>query len=147
MADMRRGGLPGSGVTPVPVRTAWVARAMRPVLWVGVVFNLCVALMLVFPTTLGGFAALPPVGSDFYRWMLVYFVVLFSATYAWLALQPAISQPLIGLAALGKAGVFVVALVCLVRGEVELRTFAVALGDLAFAAYFMAWLRTTGARG
>ena len=140
MADLR----PDESVAGVaPARAPWPLRAMRPVLWVGVAFNLCVALMLVFPDTLGGFAALPPVGSAFYRWMLVYFVVLFSATYAWLAVQPVISQALVGLAALGKAGVFVVALVCWTRGEVEFRTLAVALVDLVFAAYFMAWLRAT----
>ena len=127
---------------------SWTRRWLRAVLWVGVVFNLLVALMLVFPATLGAFAALPPVGPDFYRWMLVYFVVLFSATYAWLAVQPVVPHALVGLAALGKLGVFVVALACLLRGEIGARTFLVALVDLAFATYFLLWLRASvaGAR-
>jgi hypothetical protein len=116
---------------------------MRRVLWVGVAFNALVALMLMFPSTLGALAALPPVGSVFYRWMLTFFVVLFSATYAWLALEPTISRPVVVLAAVGKTGAFMVALACLVRGDIQLRTFSISIGDLAFAAYFFLWLRAT----
>jgi hypothetical protein len=123
----------------------WLARTIRPALWLGVVFNAMVAGMVAFPETLGVFAALPPVGSTFYRLMLVYFVVLFSATYGWLAMQPVISRPVVGLAVLGKAGVFVVAAWCLARGEIAPRTFAVASGDLVFASYFCLWLRATRA--
>jgi hypothetical protein len=122
--------------------SASVRRAMRPVLWIGVVFNALVAMMLLFPWAFG--AALPPIGSVFYLWMLVYFVALFSATYAWLALQPHISRPVVGLAALGKLGVFVVSLACLVRGDIPPRTFLVAVADLVFALYFLAWLRASG---
>jgi hypothetical protein len=119
------------------------SKKMRRVLWVGVVFNALVALMLMFPSTLGVLAALPPVGSVFYLWMLTFFVVLFSATYAWLALEPTISRPVVALAAFGKTGVFVVALVCLLRGDIQLRTFLVSVGDLVFAVYFFVWLRST----
>ncbi|MGH8107409.1 MAG: hypothetical protein ACREO1_01650 [Arenimonas sp.] len=115
----------------------------RSVLWVGVAFNALVALMLMFPATLGALAALPPIGSDFYRWMLSYFVVLFSATYAWLALAPTISQPVVALAAIGKAGSFMIALVCLYRADIQLKTFAISVADLAFAIYFFVWLRST----
>lgn len=119
------------------------SKIMRRILWIGVAFNALVALMLLFPLTLGTFAALPPVGSVFYLWMLAFFVLLFSGTYAWLAMQPIIVRPIVVLAALGKSGVFVVALVCLLRGDIQLRTFVVAIGDLAFALYFFAWLRST----
>jgi hypothetical protein len=118
-------------------------KIMRRVLWVGMAFNALVALMLMFPSTLGVLAALPPVGSVFYRWMLTFFVLLFSATYAWLAVEPTISRPLVVLAAVGKTGAFIVALVCLIRGEILLRTFSISVGDLAFAIYFYLWLRST----
>jgi hypothetical protein len=124
-----------------PSRLGWVARSVRPVLWIGVGFNALVAMMLLYPWAPG--AALPPVGSVFYLWMLVYFVALFSATYAWLALQPEISRPVVGLSALGKTGVFVVALACLLRNDIPVRTFAVSIIDLAFAVYFFLWLRAT----
>ena len=116
---------------------------IRSVLWLGVAFNALVALMLMFPITLGALAALPPIGSDFYRWMLGYFVVLFSATYAWLALAPTISRPVVALAAIGKTGSFIIALVCLSRGDIQLKTFFISVGDLAFALYFFLWLHST----
>jgi hypothetical protein len=116
---------------------------MRKVLWLGVVFNALVALMLMFPDSLGALAALPPVGGVFYLWMLTFFVALFGATYAWLALAAEISRPIVVLAVVGKTGAAIVALVCLVRGDIQLRTFSVAIGDLAFAAYFLLWLRAT----
>jgi hypothetical protein len=116
---------------------------VRPVLWVGVGFNAVVAGMLLFPWRLGGLDALPEVNPVYYRWMLAYFVALFSATYGWLALQREISRPVVALAALGKTGVFVVSLVCLLRGDIPARTLAVACVDLVFALYFFAWLRTT----
>ena len=120
---------------------------MRKVLWVGVAFNALVALMLMFPETLGALAALPPVGSVFYLWMLTFFVVLFGATYGWLAMAPEISRPIVVLAVVGKTGAALVALVCLLRGDIQLRTFSVAIGDLAFAAYFFLWLRATAPAG
>ncbi len=95
---------------------------MRYVLWVGVVFNALVALMLVFPTTFDSWATLPPIGSDFYRWMLTFFVMLFSATYAWIALEPTISRPIVALAAIGKTGAFIIALVCLLLGDIHIKS-------------------------
>jgi hypothetical protein len=116
---------------------------MRKILWVGVAFNAAAALMLAFPLSLGTLAGLPPVGSLFYPWLLAFFVALFGAAYAWLAVQPTLHRPLIMLAAIGKTGVFVVALACLIRGDIELRAFSVAVGDLAFACLFFLWLRST----
>jgi len=120
-----------------------IARAIRPVLWLGVPFNAMVAAMVAFPGPLGDFAMLPVVDAVFYRWMLVYFVVLFSATYGWMAMQPIIPRPVVGLAALGKAGVFAVALACVLANQIPVRTFLLACGDLVFALYFFAWMRAT----
>jgi hypothetical protein len=121
------------------------SKVMRRVLWAGAAFNALVALMLMFPSTLGALAALPSVGSIYYHSMLTFFVVLFSATYAWLALEPTISRPVVVLSAVGKTGAFIIALVCLARGEILLRTFSVSIGDMAFAIYFFLWLRSTAA--
>lgn len=119
------------------------SKMIRRVLWVGVAFNALVATMLMFPETLGVPAALPPIESDFYRWMLSYFVVLFCATYAWLALAPTISRPVVALAAIGKTGSFFIALICLFRRDIQLETFFISVGDVAFALYFFSWLRLT----
>lgn len=131
--------------TTVELHSMTDSQTIRKVLWMGAAFNLLIALMLLFPSTLGAFAALPPVGSVFYLWMLIFFVVLFSGTYVWLALQPLISRPVVALAAIGKTGVFFVALACLVGGDIQLRTFLITLGDLAFALYSFRWLQSTKA--
>jgi hypothetical protein len=129
----------------LPVASTWITRSIRKVLWVGVPFNLLVAAMLAFPGAFG--ELLPPLPVEFYRWMLICFVLVFGATYAWLAVQPTIPHALVGLASLGKIGVFGVSLACLLREEIELRTLLVSLVDLSFAAYFLAWMRASLAAG
>ena len=125
----------------MPPGTEWILRTLRPVLWIGVGFNALIAVLLAFAGTLDVFHVLPPLDSDFYRWMLVWFVLVFSATYAWMALQPQVPQSMLGLASLGKAGVFAVALACWVRGDIALRTLALTGVDLAFSMWFFACLR------
>ena len=119
------------------------SQMLRKILWVGVVFNAAAALMLAFPSTLGSLVGLPPTGSLFYPWLLAFFVALFGAAYAWVASQPIPHRPIIALAAIGKTGVFLIALACLLRGDIEFRTFSVAIGDLAFAILFFLWLRSS----
>lgn len=117
----------------------FVASAIRPVLWLGAAFNAAVALGLLLPSVAG--ALLPPPAPAFHTWTRAYFVALFAATYAWLAMQPTIPRPVVGVAAIGKAGVFAIALACLLRGDIGPRTFAVGVVDLGFALCFLAWLR------
>lgn len=116
---------------------------MRAVLWIGAAFNFCAAAMVAFPETLGVFSGLPGTGPLFYRWMLVLFVALFGGAYAWLALQQQITRPLVAMAALGKTGVFIVALVCWILGDIPLQSLPPAVCDLAFALVFAWWLRAT----
>jgi hypothetical protein len=120
------------------------AGVIRPVLWVGAAFNAVVALSMLFPRTFG--LPSPPAGMAFHACILAWFVVLFGAAYGWMALQPVIPRPLVALAAIGKAGVFVIALACLLRGDIGAAMFAVAVVDLAFALAFLAWLRVAGSR-
>jgi hypothetical protein len=116
---------------------------MRAVLWIGAAFNFGAAAMLAFPDTVGAFFGFPDSGPLFYRWLLVLFVALFGGAYAWLALQPQISRPLVALAALGKTGVFIVAVVCWLLGDIPLPSLLPAVGDLAFAMVFAWWLMAT----
>ncbi len=116
---------------------------MRAVLWIGAAFNFGAAAMVAFPETLGVFSGLPGTGPLFYRWMLVLFVALFGGAYAWLALQQQITRPLVAMAALGKTGVFIVALVCWILGDIPLQSLPPAVCDLAFALVFAWWLRAT----
>ena len=116
---------------------------MRLILGVGAAFNAFAAAMIALPGSLGALAALPTGGSLFYRWLLVLFVALFGRAYGWLALQPVIVRPLVGLAAIGKIGVFIVAIACWSSGEIPATTLPPAVGDLAFAGVFVWWLRAT----
>jgi hypothetical protein len=125
----------------MPPGTPWILRSLRPVLWIGVAFNALIAVLLAFAGTLDAWHVLPPLDSHFYRWMLVWFVLVFSATYAWMALQPQVPQSMLGLASLGKAGVFAVALACWLRGDILGRTLAVTGIDLAFSVWFFLCLR------
>lgn len=115
--------------------------AIRWVLRFGAVFNGVAALMLLFPDSLGALAGVPASGSVFHTWLLALFVALFGATYAWMSFQPEIPRPLLGLAAIGKTGVFFVALACWLRSEIPFATFLLAIVDLVFAAAFFWWLR------
>jgi len=110
-------------------------------LWVGAFFNFGAALMFIFPVFLGQIAGLPASGSLFYNWLLALFIGLFGAAYAWLARRPQIDRPLVGLAIIGKMGVFVVALASWLLGVIPLRGFVVAVGDLIFGIIFWWWLR------
>ena len=121
-------------------------RVMRSVLWAGVAYNAAIAVLLAFPVALAPISGLPAPGSLFYPWVLALFVAIFGGAYAWLALQPDISRPVVALAAIGKAGAFCVALACLLRGDIGGRTFSAAVVDLAFAMVFLAWLRAGAAR-
>jgi hypothetical protein len=117
-------------------------RLMRRALWATAAFNLVAALLVAFPDTLGRLAALPAPAPPLYTTLLALFVLLFGGAYAWLARQPRIDRPLVGLAAAGKTGVFLVASVLWLAGEASFPIVVMATGDLGFAAIFVWWLLT-----
>lgn len=117
--------------------------SLRVVLWTSAAFNLFASLLLAFPESLGAHSGLPATGPRFYRWMLVLFIVLFGGAYAYLARQPCISRSFLGLAALGKTGVFCVSLACCFLGDIPPRAMTPAVCDLAYGAWFAGWLLAT----
>jgi len=120
-------------------------KVLRSALWISVVYNTGGALLFAFPSSpVGELAGLPTPVPRIYPLLLAYFVILFAGAYAWLALQPAIDRPLVGLAAIGKAGVFVVIVTFWLLGEVPGRGVLAASGDLVLAGIFAWWL--VGAR-
>jgi hypothetical protein len=58
-------------------------------------------------------------------------------------LQAQIVRPMVAFAAIGKASVFVLITLFWLCGEMPLRGVLAASGDLAFAALFFHWLRST----
>jgi hypothetical protein len=120
-------------------------RIMRGALWTTAVFNVGGALMFAFPASLGQRAGLPAPAPPLYTSFIAFMVLLFAATYAWLAMQPRIDRPLVVFSAAGKTGFFVVVLVCFLLGELPARSLLGATGDLGFAALFVWWLLGTPA--
>ena len=127
---------------PAAERDALVRRA----LWASVPYNVIGALIFAFPESLGRLAGLPVPVPHVYSASLAVLVLLFGATYAWLARQPRIDRPLVAFAAIGKASVFTVILVCWLLGEGSVLGVLAVSGDLALAAIFTWWLRGDGAR-
>lgn len=114
-------------------------RVMRITLATGAVFNAFAAAMILMPDSLGRFAALPTDAPRVYVWMLAMFILLFGAVYAWLAQRPEIDRPFVLLGITGKTGVFLIAMICLVLGDLSGRAMIPAFGDLIFAALFAWW--------
>lgn len=111
-------------------------------LWIAFVFNLLAAAVFAVPASaLGQWLGLPGSVSPIYSVMVAFFVALFGCAYAWLARRPVIDRPLLVLGCIGKSGAFLIALVLWLCGEATTLLITVALGDLAFAALWFAWLR------
>jgi Na+/melibiose symporter-like transporter len=115
---------------------------LRKILWATVVFNVAGASAFLFPSSLGQLAGLPLPVAPLYTVLLAFFVLLFGAAYVWLALAREIDRPMIGMAAAGKAGVFVIAVTLWAMGEGPGWFVPGATGDLVFAILFLAWLRS-----
>lgn len=116
-------------------------RALRYTLWASFPFNLAAACLLAFPSTrIGQFAGLPELVPALYSSTLSFLVFLFGVAYAWLAMQPSINRPLLAVSAIGKSGVFAIALVLWLLNSTSGRVVVVAVGDLVFAAIWFGWL-------
>lgn len=113
---------------------------MRRTLVAGALFNFVAAAMVLLPGSLGRLADLPPSAPRLYSWLLALFIVLFGGVYAWLSRRRVIDRPLVAMAIVGKFGVFFVALVCLLLGDISSKAFAPAVGDLGFGLVFLWWL-------
>jgi undecaprenyl pyrophosphate phosphatase UppP len=86
-------------------------QAVRYTLWVSAPFNLLAAYMVLLPlSALGRLVGMPPSPPLVYSALLATMIALFGLAYAWLATQPEIDRPLVGLAAIAKTMVFVIAL-------------------------------------
>jgi hypothetical protein len=116
-------------------------RLMRWALGFSAIYNFAAALLFAFPSSgPGRVAGLPPMAPLIYRMLLGFFVALFGAAYAWLWRQPTIDRPLVGFAAIGKAGAFGIILALWLLGASPGHGVLAASGDLILAAIFAWWL-------
>ncbi|MCB1747988.1 MAG: hypothetical protein H6977_13180 [Gammaproteobacteria bacterium] len=122
------------------VKESWV----RFTLWVSCPFNLGAAALFAMPGAAPGrLAGLPPSAPAVYTALTAFLVALFGFTYAWLAQQREIDRPLVGMLAIGKTGVFVVAVVLAVAGAAAPRLVGLAAGDLVLGLLWLTWLAQT----
>ena len=117
---------------------------IRRALFVAALFNFGAALAFAFPTSLGQLVALPA-APPLYAALCAVFVALFGGSYAWLALQPTISRPLVAFGAIGKTSAFVLFFTLWFFGHASFLLMLGGIGDLAFAAVFATWLRESAA--
>jgi hypothetical protein len=117
--------------------------SIRRILWASAFFNLGGAALFAFPESVGRLAGLPAPVPTVYSMLLVLFVLLFGGSYAWIASQPTINRPMVALGAIGKAGAFVVVLLCWLAGAASGLSVVAIAGDLVLAFLFARWLFAT----
>lgn len=115
-------------------------KVLRKALWATVVFNAGAVLMTLLPERFEQVMAMPPAAPPFHRAMVAFFIALFGACYAWLAMRPVIDRPLLTVGVIGKTGAFVLAVWFWLAGQLPLPIVLAGSIDLAFAAIFAAWL-------
>ena len=122
-------------------RSVAVEVLLRMSLWVSFPLHLGAAYVLARPGAwLGQKLGLPAAADPLYAALAAYLVGLFGCVYAWLALQPRPTQPLLAVAALGKLGLFAVVLGLWLLADASPRLVAVSAVDLWFAALWLWWL-------
>ena len=116
---------------------------LRLTLWMSVVFNFGVALIALMPkTAVGQFFGLPSDLDPVFMVMTAWFIFVFGLAYAWIARQEEINKPLLMMGIVGKTGVFVLAVILLIRGDMNVPLFLAPCTDLVFASLWFWWWRT-----
>lgn len=117
---------------------------VRISLWISVPFNFLAAYAVLLPgSALGQLIGLPPDVPLIYAALLSFMVGAFGCVYAWLASRPLMNKPVLAIGAIGKTGVFVIALALWLMGEGPGGVVFVATGDLAFATLWVMWLTSS----
>ncbi len=115
---------------------------IRRTLWLSFPFNMGAAVMLAFPASgLGQLVEMPEAVPAIYRALASGLVALFGFAYAWLAMQQEIDRPLVAFSAIGKAGVFLLAVALALGAVGSWKLVPIAGVDLAFALVWFNWLR------
>ena len=116
-------------------------QVVRTSLWISFPFNLGAAYALALPSSqLGRLLGLSESVDPLYSALCAFLIGMFGFAYAWLALQPKLDQPLLCLGAIGKTGVFVLAVVLWLSQVASGAIVVVASGDVAFALLWFWWL-------
>ncbi len=107
-------------------------------------FNVAAAYVFANPgSMLGQLVGLPSDVPAVYSVLVSFLVGLLGLAYGWLALQPQLDRPMVTLGAVGKFGIFFIALALWLLDHVTGRLLVVAVGDLVFASPWCRWLMQT----
>ncbi len=116
-------------------------KLIRATLLISAPYNFIASYMLVFPdSALGQFIGLPESVPVLYATLLSFIVFLFGLVYAWMALQEQIDRSLLTLAAIAKAGMFIIAVLLWFNDYGTARGVLIVVPDLIFALIWGWWL-------
>lgn len=114
---------------------------IKATLWAAAAFTILGAYIFAFPQSpIGNHYELPDQVPALYAAITGYMLFLFSAMYAWLALQPTIYRPMLYLGVLGKGGAFCVAVALWLSGLVGHSVVLMLSSDGIFATIWLVWL-------
>ncbi|MEM7126041.1 MAG: hypothetical protein AAF702_06925 [Chloroflexota bacterium] len=117
--------------------------AIKFTLWLSAFFNLGAALLLLFPGSyLGQSMGLPDTVHPLYAGMTAYMIALFGGAYAWLGMQAEPVRSMVYFGAIGKLGVFVLAVGLWMSSTISALLLGLASGDLIFSLFWFWWLRS-----
>ena len=117
----------------------FTGRLTRKVLLLTIVYNLCGALMFMFPGTLGAWAGFPTPAPFLYSWSLAGVILLLGAVAAWLARRDPIDLPLLTVFGIAKIAFFFLMLTSYLLGEVNLLGVLGASADLVMGVIFLGY--------
>lgn len=89
---------------------------------------------------LRAWAGWPPDGHAVYPTVIASFLLILGVAYLWAGVRGRADRSLVAVAAAGKSAFFALTAGFWLAGEVGWQVPASAVGDLAFAAIFVAWL-------
>ena len=114
---------------------------VRVSLWTTAPLNILVAAGIAFPSGwVGSTLHFPPASHDFYTLLAGSLVGLFGCAYAWAALQPVISRPLLLLGGGGKLTAAIVAGWLYRQGQLHEILAVLIAGDLLFVILWLYYL-------
>lgn len=119
-------------------------RFIRLTLWAAAAITALGAYIFAFPNSaISAYYGMPSQVPVLYTALFGYVLLVFSLMYAWLAAQPTIHRPMLGLGVAGKGGVFLVGVVLLVIGAVPASIVFMLSADAIFATIWLLWLVRT----
>ncbi len=113
-------------------------KSIRTLFLTAAIFNWAVGLSLAFQARLlfELFRVSPAPTEPLFLQLFAWLVVAFGVGYFWVSRDPVVNIPIIKLGILGKLGVVLAALACVVMGAVSWQMMILASADLLYLIFF-----------